>query len=50
MKRLPDSLWDWRRMPLTPEGMVARILEVMLERRLLEKVLVDKPQCDSDWL
>jgi hypothetical protein len=41
LKRLPDSLWCWRRMPRTPEEMAARILEVMLERRLLEKVLVD---------
>jgi len=40
VKRLPSSLWCWRRMLSTPEEMVARILEVMLERRLLEKVLV----------
>lgn len=40
MKRLPSSLWCWRRMPSTPEEMVTRIFEVMLERQLLEKVLV----------
>jgi hypothetical protein len=40
VKRLPASLWDWRRMPKCQREIDVRVSELMRERRMVERIMV----------